>query len=36
MWVKVGDLTSYKFANESRITESELKNFLERKRMVKH
>jgi excisionase family DNA binding protein len=28
-WVKAGDLSAYKFANEYRITESDLKAFLE-------
>jgi excisionase family DNA binding protein len=31
-WVKDGDLAAYKFANEYRITESDLKEFLERRR----
>ena len=28
-WVKAGNLSAYKFANEYRITESDLKAFLE-------
>lgn len=31
-WVKDGDLSAYKFANEYRIAESDLKAFLERRR----
>jgi excisionase family DNA binding protein len=31
-WVKDEDLNAYKFANEYRITESDLKDFLERRR----
>jgi excisionase family DNA binding protein len=31
-WIKDGDLNAYKFANEYRITESDLKAFLERRR----
>ena len=31
-WVKDGDLNAYKFANEYRITESDLKAFLELRR----
>jgi excisionase family DNA binding protein len=31
-WVKAGDLSAYKFANEYRITESDLKDFLEARR----
>ena len=31
-WVKAGDLGAYKFANEYRITESDLKDFLEARR----
>jgi excisionase family DNA binding protein len=28
-WIKAGELSAYKFANEYRITESALKDFLE-------
>jgi excisionase family DNA binding protein len=31
-WIKDQDLSAYKFANEYRITESALKDFLERRR----
>jgi len=31
-WIKDGDLNAYKFANEYRITESDLKAFLEGRR----
>jgi excisionase family DNA binding protein len=31
-WIKDEDLNAYKFANEYRITESDLKDFLERRR----
>ena len=31
-WIKDGDLNAYKFANEYRITERDLKDFLERRR----
>ena len=31
-WIKGGDLSAYKFANEYRITESDLKDFLEARR----
>jgi excisionase family DNA binding protein len=31
-WIKDGDLNAYKFANEYRITESDLKEFLESRR----
>ena len=31
-WVKDGDLNAYKFANEYRITERDLKDFLEHRR----
>ena len=34
-WVKDGDLNAYKFANEYRITESDLKDFLEHRRTRK-
>ena len=32
-WIKAGDLSVYKFANEYRITESDLKDFLEAHRL---
>ncbi len=32
-WIKDGDLNAYKFANEYRITESDLKDFLEARRV---
>jgi excisionase family DNA binding protein len=31
-WIKDEDLNAYKFANEYRITERDLKDFLERRR----
>lgn len=31
-WIKGEDLNAYKFANEYRITECDLKDFLERRR----
>ncbi len=31
-WIKNGDLNAYKFANEYRITERDIKDFLERRR----
>ena len=31
-WINAGDLGAYKFANEYRITESDLKDFLESRR----
>ena len=31
-WIKDGELNAYKFANEYRITESDLKEFLESRR----
>jgi excisionase family DNA binding protein len=31
-WIKSGDLNAYKFANEYRIAESDLQDFLERHR----
>ena len=31
-WIKDGDLNAYKFANEYRITERDIKDFLERRR----
>jgi excisionase family DNA binding protein len=31
-WIKDGDLNAYKFANEYRITESDIKDFLKRRR----
>jgi excisionase family DNA binding protein len=31
-WIKAGELSAYKFANEYRITESDLKDFLEARR----
>jgi excisionase family DNA binding protein len=32
-WIKAGELSAYKFANEYRITESDLKDFLEARRV---
>ncbi len=32
-WIKAGELGAYKFANEYRITESDLKDFLEARRV---
>jgi excisionase family DNA binding protein len=32
-WIKDGKLRAYKFANEYRITETDLKDFLERHRI---
>ena len=34
-WIKDGDLTAYKFANEYRIGESDLTKFLEQRRTKK-
>jgi excisionase family DNA binding protein len=31
-WIKDGDLNAYKFANEYRITESDIKDFLKQRR----
>jgi excisionase family DNA binding protein len=33
-WIKGGELNAYKFANEYRIGESDLREFLERRRTI--